>query len=541
MVLVLDGTIELDEQLFEVRRDGAAISLEPQAFDVLVYLVRHRDRVVPKEELMDSVWGGRFVSETAVTSRIKQVRRAVGDDGHAQRIIRTHHGRGYRFVADVAETDPVAGTATDLPRPRRSEDRQAPIRYTLSDDLHIAYQVTGGGDIDIVLISGFVSHLDLDWDDPRHAHFLERLGTMGRLIRFDKRGTGMSDRPPGVPDLETRMHDVLAVMDAVGSEHAVLVGYSEGGPMAVMMAATHPERVQSLVLYGCYARRVWAEDYPWAQTQDERSAYTEILVQQWDWEADLLYRCPSGDKAMQEWWTHRMRASATPATVRALMDMNSLVDVRALLPSLNLPTLLVHRTGDQLCPIGGSRWMAGQIAGSTMIELEGYDHFVSGNPDQILDAFEPFIAATPKQEHHLALAAVAHASGLTANDMTNTLVAAGGRLRHAASGDVVVLFDGPATGVRAAQTALLAGAGAGVGLSIAEVPVDGGPVSGPGVDDAVRLGARAAAGELLVTETAAVLLASVDIQLEPLDTAVRVQVPATRDIRRISAGERAGG
>ena len=121
-----------------------------------------------------------------------------------------------------------------------------------------------------MLISGFVSHLDLDWDDPRHAHFLDRLGTMGRLIRFDKRGTGMSDRPPGVPDLETRMHDVLAVMDAVGSERAVLVGYSEGGPMAMMMAAMHPERVQSLVLYGAYARRTWAEDYPWAQTQEDR-------------------------------------------------------------------------------------------------------------------------------------------------------------------------------------------------------------------------------------------------------------------------------
>ena len=539
MVLVLDGTIELDEQLFEVRRDGAAVPLEPQAFDVLVYLVQHRDRVVPKEELMDSVWGGRFVSETAVTSRIKQVRRAVGDDGHSQRLIRTHHGRGYRFVADVVETNPVAG-APGLPRPRTPDDRHASIRYTRSDDLHIAYQVTGGGDIDIVLISGFVSHLDLDWDDPRHAHFLERLGTMGRLIRFDKRGTGMSDRPPGVPDLETRMHDVLAVMDAVGSEHAVLVGYSEGGPMAVMMAATHPERVQSLVLYGCYAKRVRADDYPWAQTDEERAAYTEILVQGWDWEADLLYRCPTGDKAMQEWWTHRMRASATPATVRALMDMNSLVDVRALLPSLNLPTLLVHRTGDQLCPIGGSRWMAGQIAGSTMIELDGADHFVSGNPDQILDAFEPFIAATPKPEHHLALAAVVHASGYSAATVIDTLVGAGGRLRHAASGDVVVLFDGPATGVRAAQSALLTAAGAGVGLSIAEVTVDGGPVSGPGVDDAVRLGVRAAEGELLVTETAAVLLASVELQLERLDSAVRVRLHAPEFQARLSSAERAG-
>ena len=516
MVLVLDGTIELDEQLFEVRRDGTAVSLEPQAFDVLVYLVQHRDRVVPKEELMDSVWGGRFVSEAAVTSRIKQVRRAVGDDGNAQRIIRTHHGRGYRFVAEVVETNPVAAEAPDLPGPRRSEDRHAPIRYTRSDDLHIAYQVTGGGDIDIVLISGFVSHLDLDWDDPRHAHFLERLGTMGRLIRFDKRGTGMSDRPPGVPDLETRMHDVLAVMDAVGSEHAVLVGYSEGGPMAVMMAAMHPERVQSLVLYGCYAKRVWSEDYPWAQTEEERSAYTDILVQQWDWEADLRYRCPSGDKAMQEWWTHRMRASATPATVRALMDMNSLVDVRALLPSLTLPTLVLHRTGDQVCPIEGSHWMAGQIAGATMIELEGDDHFVSGDPDQILDAFEPFITSTPKPPHHMALAAVVHVSGRCAAEVLEALVAAGGRRRYAARGEVVVLFDGPATGVRAVHSALGAAPEAAAGLSIAEVAVDGGPVSGPAVEEAVRLGLVADSGELLVSRTAGVLLASAEVELTDL-------------------------
>jgi len=506
MVLLLDGSIELDEQLFEVRRDGTPVSLEPQAFDVLVYLVRHRDRVVPKEELMDSVWGGRFVSETAVTSRIKQVRRAVGDDGSAQRVIRTLHGRGYRFVADVVEE----GAATAPSRGSR-----APIRYTRSDDLHIAYQVSGGGDIDIVLISGFVSHLDLDWGDPRHAHFLDRLGSMGRLIRFDKRGTGMSDRPPGVPDLETRMHDVLAVMDAVGSERAVLCGYSEGGPMAIMMAAMHPERVHSLVLYGCYARRVWAEDYPWAMTAEERMAYTDTLVATWDWEADLRYRCPSADKPMQEWWTRRMTASATPGTVRALMAMNMQVDVRALLPGVTVPTLLVHRTGDQLSTIQESRYMAEQIPGAQVIELEGDDHFVSGNPDQILDAFEPFITGTPRPDHHLALAAVVRVSGAGATEVNAELVASGGRLRHAASGDVVVLFDGPATGVRAVCRSLEDHPRSSAGLSIAEVAVDGGPVSGPGVDAALRLGADAHDGELLVNSTAGVLLASADVELVP--------------------------
>lgn len=526
MVLVLEGTTEIDERLFEVRRDDAVVPLEPQAFDVLLYLVRNRDRVVAKEELMDSVWGGRFVSETAVTSRIKQVRRALGDDGQAQRVIRTLHGRGYRFVASVAERE----TADRPVRPLRSEERDAPVRYTRSDDLHIAYQVTGSGEPDIVLISGFVSHLDLDWADPRHAHFLERLGGMGRLIRFDKRGTGMSDRPLGVPDLEARMHDVLAVMDAVESEQAVLFGYSEGGPMAVMMAAMHPERVHSLVLYGSYARQVWAPDYPWGRKTEDREAYTDRLVRSWDWEADLLYRCPSGDEAMQKWWSRRMRASATPGTVRALMNMNSLVDVRALLPSLAQPTLVVHRTGDPLVLVGQGRWMAEQIPNASLVELAGDDHFVSGDPGQILDAVEPFIRATPSPPHHLALAAVVHVAGPDADTTTASLVGAGGRLRHTAGGEAVVLFDGPATGVRAVHAALGSAPGAAAGLSIAEVVVDGGPVSGPAVEDAVRLGDGAARGELLVTATAGTLLTSVDVEMtsvdRPVPGAVRVALRA---------------
>jgi DNA-binding winged helix-turn-helix (wHTH) protein/pimeloyl-ACP methyl ester carboxylesterase len=347
VVLAFGGDLEFDPALFEVRRGGVPVPLEPQAFDVLAYLVSHRDRVVPKEELMDGVWGGRFVSETAVTSRIKQVRRALGDDGHSQRMIRTQHGRGYRFVAPVEARAVLRVTE--------------PIRYTVSDGLHIAYQVTGGGPLDIVLISGFVSHLELDWADPRHAHFLQRLGSFGRLIRFDKRGTGMSDRPSGLPDVETRMHDVLSVMDAVGSQRAVLVGYSEGGPMAILCAAAHPERVAGLVLYGTYAKRVWSEDYPWAQKQEDRAAYTEELVTRWDWEADMRMRCPSADEAMQRWWGQRMRASATPSTVRALMNMNSLVDVRDALPAVRVPTLVLHRDGDALIDVGGSRYLADRI------------------------------------------------------------------------------------------------------------------------------------------------------------------------------------
>ena len=307
MGFAFDDGLVLDTARFELRRDGRPVPVEPQTFDVLSYLLSHRERVVSKEELMDAVWGGRFVTEAAVTSRIKQARRAMGDDGRDQRLIRTVHGRGYRFVADVnveATSEPTAARPDQGP-----VGETAPIRYTISDGLHIAYQVTGGGELDIVLISGFVSHLELDWADDRHAHFLDRLGSMGRLIRFDKRGTGMSDRPAGLPDLEIRMHDVLAVMDAAGARGAVLCGYSEGGPMAILMAATHPERVSSLVLYASYAKRTRGDGYPWAQTDDERRSYTDRLIDSWDWEADLRMRCPSGDPQT------RSRRPPTPSCI----------------------------------------------------------------------------------------------------------------------------------------------------------------------------------------------------------------------------------
>jgi len=517
VVLVFDDDLELDTALFEVRRGGVAVALEPQAFDVLAYLVAHRDRVVPKEELMDAVWGGRFVSETAVTSRIKQARRAVGDDGQAQRLIRTLHGRGYRFVADVevADGDAAAGA---VPEPRAEPSgSSAPVRYTVSDGLHIAYQVTGSGDRDIVLASGFVSHLEQDWGDPRHAHYLERLGSWGRLIRFDKRGTGMSDRPKDVPDVETRMHDVLAVMDAVGSERAVLHGYSEGGAMSIMFAALHPERVESLVLYACYAKRIWSTDYPWAQTEEQRAAYTDRLVDEWDWEADCRMRTPSSDLAMQQWWARRMRASATPSTIRALMEMNSKVDVRTVLPSVRVPTLVLHRRSDPLFRVEEAQYIADHIPGARLVLLDGADHFVSGDPDQLLDAMEPFVRrpTPPAPPVTSVLAAVVAVTGPEADELTSRLVGAGGRPRPTPYGGDVLLFDGPATAVRA-----IASAGrhrTSCGLSVAEVP-SAGVVEGVEVRVALSLAAATPERELWVSGTAAVLLGGSGVAIDPAGT-----------------------
>ncbi|HEX6049288.1 MAG TPA: alpha/beta fold hydrolase, partial [Gemmatimonadaceae bacterium] len=258
-------------------------------------------------------------------------------------------------------------------RPRRP----APVHYARSGDLNIAYQVTGDGPLDVVLISGFLSHLEKDWEEPNHARFLERLGSNVRLIRFDKRGTGLSDRPPGLPDLETRMDDVRAVMDAVSSRRAVLFGYSEAGPMAILFAATYPERTRALVLYGAYAKRLDPDDdYPWAPTREARAAYIEHLERTWGFEADIKTMCPSADDAMARWWGERCRAAASPGAIRALNEMNSLIDVRALLPAIRVPTLVVHRGTDYDVKVEEGRYIAERIPGARFVELPGADHFV---------------------------------------------------------------------------------------------------------------------------------------------------------------------
>ena len=167
------------------------------------------------------------------------------------------------------------------------------------------------------------------------------------MIRFDKRGTGLSDRPGGLPDLETRMDDVRAVMDAAGSERAVLFGYFEGGPMAILFAATYSERTAALVLYGSYALRLASPDYPWGKTLEERTAYATQIENDWAWEADMQTMCPSADSNLARWWGERARAAASPGAARALIQMNSLVDIRGVLPAIHVPTLVLHRREDR--------------------------------------------------------------------------------------------------------------------------------------------------------------------------------------------------
>jgi class 3 adenylate cyclase len=272
----------------------------------------------------------------------------------------------------------------------------APIRYARSGDVNIAYQVTGlakeAAPFDLVLVPGFYSHLEIDWEFPPNAHMLRRLGSFSRLICFDKRGTGLSDRDVGLPDFETRMDDVRVVMDAAESESAVLYGYSEGGPMCVLFAATYPNRVRALVLYGTYAKRSHPDaDYPWAPTQERREEYAREFEEGWGADFDLSTVMPSADRAATTWMGRRGRAALSPGGVRDLVLMNSKADVREALASVQCPTLVLHRSGDRDSNVDEGRYIAGHIPGARFVELPGDDHVPFYEPDQVLDEIEEFL------------------------------------------------------------------------------------------------------------------------------------------------------
>ena len=328
------------------------------------------------------------------------------------------------------------------------------------------------------------------------------MGSFGRLIRFDKRGTGMSDRPNDLPDLETRMHDVLAVMDAAGSRRAVLFGYSEGGPMAILMAAMHPERVEALVLYGTYARRLRADDYPWAHTPEERQQYIERLAVEWSWEADMRAMCPSADDAMARWWGQRARAAATPSTVRSLIAMNSLIDVREALGSVRVPTLVLHRRGDRDSRVEEGRYLAERIPGARFVELSGADHFVAVDANQILDQVEEFLAE-PRAGAGRRRARSARSSPSPARARSRVAVRGppGAHARRAHRRRV--RRPGRRDPRRAVRPEWTAGQGHAVRPADRRGATDRAAVDGPGVDAAVGLAERAAPGQLLVSPPSA--------------------------------------
>jgi serine/threonine-protein kinase len=265
------------------------------------------------------------------------------------------------------------------------------VRYAESEGARIAYQVTGRGPLDLVLVPGFVSHLELDWEYAGAARFFERLGSFARLIRYDKRGTGLSEREGGVPELGRRLADVRAVLDAAGCESAAFFAFSEGGPLAILFAATDPHRVSALALFATHARTLRAADYPWGESWEERLEAARTLEETWGEEGDVETVAPGADDELRRWWALRQRSGASPGAARALMLLNAQVDVRDSLGALQAPTLVLNRSGDRVTGSDESRWLAEQIRGARFVELPGDAHLPFVEPDQVADEVEAFL------------------------------------------------------------------------------------------------------------------------------------------------------
>ena len=433
------------------------------------------------------------------------------------------------------------------------------VHYAKSGDVNIAYQVTGQGPIDLVYVPGYVTHVELQWAIPSFAPFLEELSSFSRLIRFDKRGTGMSDRVSGAPSLETRMDDVRAVMDAVGSRRAAFYGLSEGAAMSILFAATYPDRTAALVVRSAFPRRMWAPDYPWGRTEAdyEREVHRDLQIfGPREAAREAVRALGRFTDAEVESFLHMLRFAASPGSLEALHRMNKEIDVRQVLPAVRVPTLILHGSEDTIVPIEVARYMASRIPGARLAELPGVGHLAFGStgttiggeierfvkdvweaggweesePDRVLATvlFTDIVGSTAKAaelgdrawrellERHHAL-------------IRRELIRFRGAELDVAGDGFFARFDGPARAVRCACAIADGMRELGLeiraGLHTGECEVMDGKVGGIAVHIGARVAKEARPGEVLVSSTVKDLVAGSGLRFRERGTAELKGVP----------------
>jgi class 3 adenylate cyclase/pimeloyl-ACP methyl ester carboxylesterase len=445
------------------------------------------------------------------------------------------------------------------------------VRYTKSGDVNIAYAVVGEGPFDVIFVSGWIlSNFEVAWDGSA-AEFYERMASFCRLILFDKRGTGLSDRTTGIPDLETRMDDIRAVMDAAGSERAAIVGVSEGGPMTMLFTATYPERVAATVLYGTIASYKRADDYPWATTPEEweqmiRERTPIVGTPQWiaDYHEGLA---PStvGDPEVTRWWRRWVLTSANPGAVLALSRMNSQIDVRHTLPAIRVPTLLLCREGDTDY-LPGMRYIADRIPDGEYRQIPGEDHGWWVNSRQLVDHIEPFLRSLwDRDEWDIAVEPNRILATVLFTDIVDStaklaevgdrawreivqrhhatvrrqLIRFSGREIDTAGDGFFASFDGPARAIRCAcairDAVKTLGLEVRAGLHTGECEVMDGKVGGIAVHIGARVASNAEGGEVLVSSTVKDLVAGSGIQFDPRGKAELKGIPGEWALYSVSA------
>jgi len=397
-------------------------------------------------------------------------------------------------------------------------------RYTRNGKITLAYQVFGSGPVDMVFVPGWVSHLEVAWEEPSFARFMSRLGSFARVITFDKRGTGMSDRVAELPSIAVRMEDARAVMDAVGSERAVVFGISEGASMAMVFAAIYPQRTRSLVLYGAGASP--ARDIP-GEVYD---LAIRTIHEQWGGPAFLEQEAPSraGDEEFSRWWARYLKMSASPGDAAALLGANLAIDIEHMLPSVHVPTLVIHREGDGLMPLAGARTLTDQIAGGRLVVVPGRDHLpFTEHAESMLDEIEAFVVGTRSDHTHdgrisSIVATVMVVDGASSALRPTCLDAlarfAGAELTPLEGDRLIAMFDNSANAVPCARTILAEAASRGIPARVAlhagNVDLTGNQSSGEAIDTALRIAASTPLGEIYASREVRDLLANNQLVFE---------------------------
>lgn len=399
-------------------------------------------------------------------------------------------------------------------------------KYVKSGEVHIAYQVLGHGPVDLIFVGGFVGHLEQLWEQPDLAWFFQQLASFSRLILFDKRGMGLSDRVGYAPTLEHTMDDIFAVMSASGSAHPVLMGVSEGGTSAALFAATYPERVSGLILYGTLAKGVKSADYPWALTSEQYDKWLAQMTAAWGTAINFEYYAPSRiqDERMKQWWAKSLRLASSPGAVRAVLEVLRDIDVRVALPAIRTPTLVMHRTGDRAIRVGHGRFIASQIPVCKYVELSGDDHWWwVGDASAILTQVEAFLKELREPapsdrvlatilalefggERATRAAPVSQASLASYKGLLNAEFARFRGRTIAQSGDrLLVMFDGPSRAIQCAGVVRSSAREMGIpfraGLHTGECELSGERIQGVAVPVAASMMEKAMPGEVLVSST----------------------------------------
>lgn len=507
------GQFELDPARRELRVEGKATSLQPQVFDLLLYLVEHRERVVPKRELLEALWPDTIVTESSIQRAVSLARSALGERGPA--LIQTFPRQGYRFVGELGQANEAARRALLQPR------------YAQSGDVHIAFTTLGEGDIDIVVVNGWILPMRAMFQHPDTRESMEMLAKVGRVITFDKRGTGLSDRVKDLPSHEQRMDDLRVVLDACDSKKAVLVGYSEGGALAMLYAATYPERVHGLVLCGAFARMTRAPDYPCGWTTEDMEKLKGYIRGAWGKGASLRPIAPTEmrkDREFADWVSFAEQEGTSPGGALDLLDMNMQIDLRVLLPTIRVPTVVLQAEDDGMIDPANGPYLAKHIPNAKYVEIAASDHiFLFRNRPAILDALRWVLDQEPPgldEDRFLSTVLVGKSEQKVDDDLWRTQLR---RFRgQAVPGTRHAYFDGPIRALRCGA-ALAQASGGSFGVHTGQVVRQGASVSGAAFEVAGAIAAEAPSGSAYASKVLVDLVPGSDLGFAEAGRSVSMQ------------------